>query len=160
MMIRAAQADDATEICALLRRSIIELCQADHNGEVKILGEWLENKTPENVGRWIESREAHFLVALDDQMIAAAGAITRKGEVLLLYVLPEARFCGFSKALLQHLETCARRDGARLAELTSTATAYPFYRAAGYSGEPAGQREFRPNFARMSRRLDHSEAGT
>jgi len=36
------------------------------------------------VGRWIESREAHFLVALDDQMIAAAGAITRKGEFAAL----------------------------------------------------------------------------
>ena len=42
---------------AFCRRSIIELCHADHRGDGSTLSQWLANKTADNMRRWIASRE-------------------------------------------------------------------------------------------------------
>jgi hypothetical protein len=47
MHLRQAETEDAAAACAVLRRSIAELCHADHGGNEK----WLSNKTVENVTR-------------------------------------------------------------------------------------------------------------
>jgi hypothetical protein len=49
MVIREAVAGDAEEACTVVRRSIAELCAADHGNDPAILARWLDNKTPENV---------------------------------------------------------------------------------------------------------------
>jgi hypothetical protein len=49
MHIRDAVADDAPAACQVLRRSIVELCAADHGDDPAILAQWLANKTPEIV---------------------------------------------------------------------------------------------------------------
>jgi hypothetical protein len=49
MEIRDAVPEDAPAACEVLRRSISELCSADHLNDAVILGRWLANKTPEIV---------------------------------------------------------------------------------------------------------------
>jgi hypothetical protein len=61
MRIREARSDDAPAACVVLRRSITELCHADHGGDEVLLEKWLSNKTVENVTRWIA--HSHVVVA-------------------------------------------------------------------------------------------------
>ena len=111
MDIRDANAEDAEEACQVLRRSIIELCAADHRNDPALLEAWLRNKTPANVAAWMKRIDASYLVAVDEGAIAAVGAVTDAGEILLNYVSPDARFRGASRALLAALE--ARAAGTR-----------------------------------------------
>jgi hypothetical protein len=48
MEIRDAmtETEDAPAACDVLRRSISELCVADHGNDPTILARWLSNKTP------------------------------------------------------------------------------------------------------------------
>jgi hypothetical protein len=45
MEIRDAMTEDAPAACDVLRRSISELCVADHGNDPTILARWLSNKT-------------------------------------------------------------------------------------------------------------------
>jgi GNAT superfamily N-acetyltransferase len=56
-------------------------------------------------------------------------------------VAPDARFRGVSRALLKALEARAVERGNERCALTSTETAYRFYRSAGYvdDGVPTGK---------------------
>jgi hypothetical protein len=53
MIVRDAQLEDAPAACQVLRRSVTELCVADHGNDPAILTRWLGNKTVENVASWI-----------------------------------------------------------------------------------------------------------
>jgi len=132
MQIRRARPEDAEQACDVIRRSIVELCQADHGNDPSILEKWLANKTPDNVRAWIISTDNHFFVAADGETILGAAAVKPSGEIVLNYVSPAARFRGVSKALLQQLEATALELGNTSCVLTSTATAREFYLAAGY----------------------------
>jgi GNAT superfamily N-acetyltransferase len=132
MIVRKAKVEDAAEACTVLRRSIAELCGADHHGDPDILAQWLANKTPENVWAWIRAPDNFLLVAVDRGAIVGVGAITASGQVTLNYVSPDARFRGVSKALLRRLEAVAMDRGVRTCTLTSTETAHRFYASAGY----------------------------
>ena len=133
MIIRDAKPDDAVAACEVMRRSIAELCAADHGDDPEILARWLSNKTPENVGAWILRQDATLLVAVETTAIVAVGMVTDAGEVLLNYVSPDARFRGVSRALLTALEGRARARGAAVCTLESTETARSFYRSNGYA---------------------------
>lgn len=132
MQISLAKTEDAEEICAVLRNSIIELCAADHRGEVALLKGWLANKTPGNVRDWIADGNARFLVAVDQGRVCGAAAANRQGGVTLNYVSPHAQYRGVSKALLGALETWLRGIGVTRVTLTTTKTAYRFYLGRGY----------------------------
>jgi len=136
MRVRDACEQDADDCCSVVRRSICELCILDHQSDPTTLELWLANKTRANMRRWI--REHHVLVALVGLAISGVAAMTSKGEITLNYVLPDARFRGVSKALLQALEGRAQQLGIPLLKLQSTATAMRFYSALGYtaSGPP------------------------
>lgn len=140
MHIRQARADDAAAICRVLRRSIAELCQADHRDDPAILEKWLANKTPETVAVWIANPEGHMFVATDDDAILGVAAMTSAGDITLNYVSPDARFRGVSKALLLRLETTARERGLATCSLTSTETAHRFYLSAGYQAAACPRR--------------------
>jgi len=81
------------------------------------------------------------LVAAQDDQILAVGSVTDNGLITLLYVSPDTRFCGISKALLGALERRAADRGCQSFTLYSTETARRFYLAAGYTenGTPACQ---------------------
>ena len=132
MKIRSARTDDAAAACETMRRSITELCVADHKNDPSILARWLANKTPENFLAWIARPDNHLLVAVEGDAMLAVGCVTDAGEITLNYVSPDARFCGISRAMLKALEEHARKRGNVRCRLTSTGTARRFYRAAGY----------------------------
>jgi GNAT superfamily N-acetyltransferase len=132
MEIRDAVPADADAACEVLRRSITELCVADHRNDPAILVRWLANKTPEIVASWIAQPGNSVLVAVEGSAILAVGSVTDKGEITLNYVWPDARFRGISRALLAALETRARECGNARCVLLSTETARGFYHRAGY----------------------------
>src|SRR5580704_17458920 len=103
MKIPDAIPEDALAACQVMRRSIAELCAADHKGDPAILQRWLSNKTPEIFKSWIRPDNS-LLVAVEDDGILAVGAVTDAGEITLNYVSPDARFRGVSGALLDALE--------------------------------------------------------
>jgi N-acetylglutamate synthase-like GNAT family acetyltransferase len=130
--VREATNDDAAATCAVIRRSIVELCHLDHGGDDAFLARWLANKTVENVERWITQRR-HFLVAEEDGTILGAAAMLESGKIILNYVSPDARFRGVSKALMQGLEDRASADGIAECCVESSQTALAFYQALGYA---------------------------
>jgi GNAT superfamily N-acetyltransferase len=138
--IRPATPDDAQAACDVMKRSIAELCVADHRNDEAILQRWLGNKTPETFRSWIRQADNSLLVAVEDGAILAVGAVTDAGQITLNYVSPDARFRGVSKALLGALEARAVERGNTRCTLTSTETARRFYRANGYveDGTPVG----------------------
>jgi GNAT superfamily N-acetyltransferase len=131
MKVRPAKPEDAAAACDVLRRSITELCEADHRNDEAFLARWLANKTPENVRGWITT--SHMFVAEAGGEILGVAGVSDTGHVTLNYVAPRARFKGVSKALLGAVERCAMELGCTMCTLESTTTAERFYRAAGYS---------------------------
>src|SRR5690349_5224597 len=101
MEIRDAVAADAAAACVVIRRSIKELCIADHHNEPAILERWLANKTPEIAASWIAQTGNSVLVAVEGAVILAVGAVTGGAEITLNYVSPDARFRGVSRAMLR-----------------------------------------------------------
>jgi GNAT superfamily N-acetyltransferase len=132
MKIRNAASEDAAAACETMRRSIAELCIADHRNDPAILERWLGNKTPEIFKSWIRPGNS-LLVAAENDNILAVGNVTDAGEITLNYVSPDARFRGVSTALLGALEKRATERGNQRCTLTSTETARRFYLARGYS---------------------------
>jgi GNAT superfamily N-acetyltransferase len=140
--IRDAVPADAVAACEVLRRSIAELCVADHHNDPVILGHWLSNKTPEIVASWIAKPGNSVLVAVAEDTILAVGAVTDGGEITLNYVSPDARFQGVSRALLAALEARAIERGNTRCTLISTATARRLYQSASYVQDGPPQRKF------------------
>ena len=130
--IRDATAADAEAATEVMRRSITELCVADHNNDSKILDGWLANKKQEVFRSWLQQGNQSYLVAVTDGQIVCVGGVTDAGLITLNYVSPEARFRGVSRAMVAALEQRARARGNRDCTLASTATARRFYLACGY----------------------------
>jgi len=125
--IRPARVCDAHDCSIVLCASIRRLCILDHGGN-----QWVGNKTPENLAKWIQNPNSNFLVAEVASKIAAVGSFNESQEVELNYVSPDYRFCGVSKALLARMEFMIAESGAQTAKLTSTETAHRFYLSAGW----------------------------
>jgi GNAT superfamily N-acetyltransferase len=130
--IRKAVLGDAEAATEVLRRSIMELCKADHRNDPERLAPCLANKRPEIFAAWLNDANNHVFVAVRDGNIAGVGSVTSGGYIGLNYVAPEARSSGVSRQMLTHLEHEARGFGLARVFLTSTATARNFYLAAGY----------------------------
>lgn len=142
MEIRDAISEDAESACQVLKRSISELCIADHENRPEILERWLSNKTPEIVASWIVQPSNSMLVATNGSAIIGVGLVTDKGEINLNYVAPEARFQGVSRALLGALESRAIKRGNSKCTLSSTVTARRFYLSGGYKEEAPAAHTF------------------
>lgn len=136
--VRKPVYDDADVLSAVLCASIRELCSADHHNDQNVIAQWTANKSPEHMIKLLANPRLALFVAEVDQEVSGVGCISLGGEVLLNYVAPAHRFCGVSKALLDHLENALAEHGVSRATLTSTKTAHRFYRAAGWTdcGEP------------------------
>lgn len=136
--IRIAVPADAAAACDLVRGSISELCTADHGGDGSTIEAWLANKTPDNFRAWLSSPRHVAIVAEAGGDLAGFALLNRDGRIALLYVAPQVRFRGVSKALLASLEERARALGLEELTLESSLTALSFYERCGYwrSGEP------------------------
>ncbi|MDO9707709.1 GNAT family N-acetyltransferase [Paracraurococcus lichenis] len=139
--VRPAGPEDAAAACAVLRRSILDLCREDHGDDPAVLAAWLANKTPAQVAGWIAAPKGCVLVAEISGAVCGVGSIGPGGRIGLNYVAPEARFRGVSSALLASLEAWARARGLTHCSLESTATARRFYLARGYAETGPPQRQ-------------------
>ena len=136
LTIRRAVASDIHGACDVVRRSITELCVEDHQDDGPTLTAWLANKTEANFTRWIDSDHLIAFVAEKAGNVVGFSLLDRGGSIALLYVSPDARFQGVSKALLAAMEDAALSAGVRTLTLDSTGTARQFYARSGYV--PAG----------------------
>jgi GNAT superfamily N-acetyltransferase len=142
MLVRCATETDAEPAADLVRRSIMELCAAEYRGDPGVLARWLAEKTPADFRRWIGREDRSVCVAVEgDGRLAAAGMVAWRGEIVLNFVAPTARFRGASKALMAHMEGHLRDRGVGRVALFSTHLARRFYSSLGY--EEVGRRESR-----------------
>jgi N-acetylglutamate synthase-like GNAT family acetyltransferase len=152
-VIRPAASDDVAAATALVRRSIAELCIPDHHNIQPIVEGLLINKTPENMKAWIETPGSYVLVAEAGPIMAGVGGLTGDGEITLLYVAPDFRFQGVSKALLAALEEKARELGLPNCALVSTDTAQRFFEARGYASYDKDEDDFGMDATSMTKIL-------
>ena len=138
LVVRNSVPADSVVVCDLVRRSITELCVGDHHSDEPTIAAWLSNKTKANFAAWISSPRHVAITAELTGVIAGFALLNSIGTIALLYVAPEARFRGVSKAMLAALEDRALASGIRELKLESTATALAFYERCGYV--PAGAR--------------------
>jgi hypothetical protein len=89
--VRPAAEADAGAACDVLRRSIRELCVADHGHDEHVLSAWLANKTPENVRAWIRSASSS-VVAVEGSEVRGFGLVQNDGEIQMCYLVPEAQY--------------------------------------------------------------------
>jgi GNAT superfamily N-acetyltransferase len=130
--IRRATEADAEDAIVTLRRSITELCIADHRGNPEILTAWLENKTVETWANWIADNTLIVRVAAGRERVVGVGMANLQGEILLNYVHPDARFTGVSKAMLAALEAELKAIRINQCRLKSTITARSFHMGRGF----------------------------
>ena len=133
--VRRAVRFDAAIACAIVRRSIEELCVEDHAGDESTLAAWLADKTRSNFEALIHS-DRNIAVVAESAEIVGFALLNLNGTLARRYVSPSARFSGVGKAMLFDLEKRAAEAGIERITLKSTATARRFYSACGY--EPDG----------------------
>lgn len=131
-MIQPAQPDQAAEICAVIRRSITELCVEDHDNNSDKLARWLENKTVENCQQWLFNDRSQAFVAFEGTQLVGVAHLDQDGFLHLCYVLASVMGLGVGKQLLQAVEAQARLWGLEEITLESTTTAWAFYKSQGY----------------------------
>lgn len=141
-VVRQAVEADGPAATEVLRRSISALCVADHHNDPVRLDAWLENKTVSNVLAWIRSADNYCVVASIDDAVRGFGAMTVKGEIMLCYVDPDARFRGISSAMLDALERKGKLLGLAEIHLNGTVTARRFYEERGYVAVGGAKRAF------------------
>jgi GNAT superfamily N-acetyltransferase len=129
---RIAEPRDADAAVRVLRRSITELCVADHHNDPTTLQRWLENKTVENFHSWLAADSNFCVVTESNAEINGVGLVHRTGEILLCYVAPESQGHGYGSAILAALEVKARTWGLDKLRLGSTVSARLFYERHGY----------------------------
>ncbi len=137
--VRTATSDDADAACAAVRRSIAEICGPDYGHEESVMSDWLAGKTPDKFRGWIESPDAFSVVAVSEAGdVVGFGRMSRAGWVQMCYIVPEALYQGYGKALLGAMEQQAVRWGLNTIGLNSSITAKAFYERNGYrlTGEP------------------------
>ena len=123
IIIRKGCDADGAEAINVVRRSISELCVVDHEGDAREVAGWLSNKTETSWEEWLMRGDATVLVGVKASEIIGVGMVDHDGEVLMNHDLPDARFSGVSKALLESLESVAVEVGSRECVLESTKTA-------------------------------------
>ena len=135
--VREAIPSDSAKACEVLRRSISEICSFDYIDQ-SVIDEWLDNKTERNVKKWIQSVNSYSVVCTNDELIVGFGVITLEGEVLLIYLVPEALYKGNGKLMLEAMEERVISEGIEEIYTVSSITAKLFYERNGYSknGEP------------------------
>jgi GNAT superfamily N-acetyltransferase len=130
--VRPAEQRDADVAIDVVRRSIAQLCIADHHNDEETLTTWLANKTPQNFLSWLSNVDNFCVVVESDGRLVGVGVLHRRGEILLFYLAPGAQRQGIGKKIHAALEEKADQWGLTSLHLDSTVLACPFYKALGY----------------------------
>jgi GNAT superfamily N-acetyltransferase len=136
LAIRRATLADAEQALLVVRRSITQLCAADHGNDPATLEHWLANKTPEHFAGWLADESRWLIVAELDGTVRGVGNVARAGQIHLCYVEPGFERRGIGAAILTALEAQASSWGLRELSLESSRDARGFYAHHGY--QPAG----------------------
>jgi GNAT superfamily N-acetyltransferase len=140
--VRTAEAKDAAAAVELVRRSITELCMADHHGDAETLAKWLSNKTVPNLAAWFSSNDNFCVIAESAGRVVGVGLLHRSGEINLFYLAPGVQRRGIGKAIHAALEEQARVWALRELKLDSTTLARAFYEKLGYRSTGAAEPRF------------------
>ena len=130
--VRRAEESDAAAAIDVVRRSISQLCVADHRNYESTLTTWLANKTSQNFLTWIANTDNFCVVAESNNRLAGVGVLQRTGEILLFYLDPGAQRQGIGRIIHAALEAKANEWKLASLHLDSTSLARPFYEALGY----------------------------
>jgi len=130
--VRPAEPGDADAAIDVVRRSISELCVADHHNDEATLASWLANKTPQNFLTWLSNPDNFCVVAESDGRLVGVGVLHRRGEILLFYLAPGVQRRGIGRMIHAALEKRAMQWKLTSLHLDSTALACRFYEALGY----------------------------
>lgn len=129
---REAIASDAEEACAVLIESIKTICGPFYNHDEETISEWLKNKTPGNVRKWIESENTYCVVAEEKDKDLVGFSCISGQEILLLYVAPKVLYKRVGKKMLAKLESNAQLSGIHEVKTVSSLSAKEFYERNGY----------------------------
>lgn len=140
--VRQAVPMDAEAAVEVVRRSIAELCTADHCGDADTIAKWLSNKTVPNFVSWIENQDNFCVIAEANGRMQGVGLLRRSGEIVLFYLSPGAQRQGMGKAIHSVLEEKANAWGLPELKLESTALACLFYENLGYRSAGAAVPRF------------------
>lgn len=130
--IRPAKPQDADAAVDVLRRSITELCSADHRNDAATLAEWLANKTTQSFLAWLANSNNYCVVAEECNRVLGVGMLGRNGKIHLLYLLPGTQRRGIGKAIYRALEEKTRAWKLQRLFMESTTTACAFYERMGF----------------------------
>ncbi|MGB5395645.1 MAG: GNAT family N-acetyltransferase [Gammaproteobacteria bacterium] len=135
---REAEPSDAKGACAVLIESINTICAPFYNDDKETISKWLENKTPANVRKWIESENTYCIAAEDNENNIVGFSCISGDEIMLLYVVPEVLYKGVGKHMLARLESYAHFSGITEIKVLSSLSAKAFYERNGYvqNGDP------------------------
>jgi GNAT superfamily N-acetyltransferase len=132
LSVRPAVPKDAEAAVMVLRRSITELCIADHRGDAQTIAKWLANKTAQDFASWLGHDDNFCVVAASPERLLGVGLLHRSGELRLCYVSPGAQGQGIGKAIYRALEEKAGAWALKKLSLESTVAARPFYESLGF----------------------------
>lgn len=124
MMLELAQQKDAQAILNVVTLSI-EACTLDHQNDPDIIQSWLSNKTLENMKLWIE-KSYSFTYKKNGNIIGFI-LLSKEGNLLLNYVLPDQQGMGIGSALINHIIGICKSNNIEKIKLESTLTAKNFY---------------------------------
>lgn len=137
--VRPPLEGDAPGLATLWRRSVAELCHADHECREDLIEAWCRRKTVERLRSDFRDPALIWRVAeWPGGPLAGVGVLHRDGTILGLYVHPDDVRKGVGSLLLGELLGQAAALGHTRVRLESTATGHRFYAAHGFrdSGEP------------------------
>ena len=129
---REAIASDAKKACDVLIESINTICAPFYNHDKNTISRWLENKTPDNVKKWIESNNTYCVLAEDTENNVVGFSCISGEEIMLLYVTPEVLYKGVGKNMLSKLESHAHLSNLNNIKVVSSLSAKEFYERNGY----------------------------
>ncbi len=131
MEIRKASRLDAQVAFDIRNQAIMAACPESY--ELEKLKIWTSGELTEQFTRFVDD---YCYLALVDGEIAATGMLdTQTSKVEAMFVAPKFMGCGVGKALLEFLESLAKKLGIGQLTLDATLNAAPFYRSCGYKGD-------------------------
>jgi len=136
---RLARPADASAIVELLRASILVLCGPAYRNDAEIMNAWLENKTEENMVRWMSDPSNRMIISIEEDSGAVAGVgLSRSpfksdpAKILLCYVHPKNVRKGYGSSLIANLEEDLKYQGAVDIVTNATLNSANFYLRRGY----------------------------
>ena len=132
--IRRMVAEDAEAIHAIHSACLTRTLSAYYSSEQ--IAVWRSGRTPEGYLRAAEAGERFFVAEADAQVVAFSS--WRDGELLALYVHPDAQRRGLGAALLAACQRDAESCGKSIQRLKAALGAEGFYRRHGFAVEGPG----------------------